>query len=504
MKKLSILFLSVICIFALASCNDFLDMRSTNSIDTDGSITTVTDADVAINGLVREMLSASLYGKNVFLYADAKGGDFAVVSSGRGNDVLYTFEHSASSGSYSDYWNVGFKCITQINDVLSSIAKVEAGGSLEDFSYEKGQLYTYRAMIYYDLVRMYGKDYAYDKSALAVPLVTEALASDAKPSRATVEEIYTQIVSDLTTGAGLIGKTMKNGFANYWSNRAIMARVDMSMQQYADALKICQEIIASKKFSLYSNDDWVSSWSKQFGSESILELTVNDTEADLVKSSLGITTARKGDYSKMAPGYFVASDFWLKRMKEDPTDIRWGVMSYDEISKTRMGACYKYLGGVTMKGDGKASGTAVNIKLIRLSEIYLIAAEAAFRTGNKSAANGAAYYLNQIRKRSPLLNKTPIDETTVTLDLILSEKSKELFGEGQRYWDMIRCNQTIFYNDDIEGGEGKLSHPGRPTYVNPVTKEEYSSIDRTYPKAILPISEGNIITDGNLVQNPGY
>ena len=67
MKKLSILFLSVICIFALASCNDFLDMRSTNSIDTDGSITTVTDADVAINGLVREMLSASLYGKNVFL-----------------------------------------------------------------------------------------------------------------------------------------------------------------------------------------------------------------------------------------------------------------------------------------------------------------------------------------------------------------------------------------------------------------------------------------------------
>ena len=62
---------------------------------------------------------------------------------------------------------------------------------------------------------------------------------------------------------------------------------------------------------------------------------------------------------------------------EDPTDIRWGIMTYDEISETRMGCCYKYLGGVDQPGDGKASASAVNIKVIRLSEMYLIAAEAA-------------------------------------------------------------------------------------------------------------------------------
>lgn len=491
MKKISIIFLSVLSLFAFTSCNKFLDMKPSNSTDSEGSISTVTDADVAINGLIRQMLGASLYGKNIFLYADAKGGDLSVVSSGRGNDALYTFEHSASSGSYSAYWSEGFRCIAQINNVLTSIDKAEKSGSIENFSNEKGQLYTYRAMIYYDLVRIYGKDYSYDKSALAVPLVTEVLASNAKPSRATVQDIYTQIVSDLTTGAGLLSKTLKNGFATYWSNRALMARVDMSMQNYSDALTLCKEIIAGGKFKLYANADWVGSWAKQYGSESILEFTVNETEADLVKSSLGITMARKGDYSKMAPGYFVASDYWLARMKEDASDVRWGVMSYDEISKTRMGACYKYLGGVSMTGDGKASGTAVNIKLIRYSEIYLIAAEAAFRTGNKSATDGAAYYLNQIRKRSP--NLAQATESTVTLDMIFSEKSKEFLGEGLRYFDRIRINDTIVYNDIISGGEGELPHPFRE-----------STIDRTFFRTILPISDSDIITDGNLVQNPGY
>jgi hypothetical protein len=77
-------------------------------------------------------------------------------------------------------------------------------------------------------------------------------------------------------------------------------------------------------------------------------------------------------------------------------------MNDDEISTTavpRKGALYKYSGSVALAGDGKATSTAVNIKVIRLSEIYLIAAEAALSTD----ATKAATYLNAIRKRSPNL-----------------------------------------------------------------------------------------------------
>ena len=73
--------------------------------------------------------------------------------------------------------------------------------------------------------------------------------------------------------------------------------------------------------------------------------------------------------------------------------------------------------------------------VFRLSEIYLIAAEAALL---QSAANKelAATYLNEIRQRSPQLD--PATAATVSLDLIAQERRKELVGEGQRFFNMIR------------------------------------------------------------------
>ena len=86
--------------------------------------------------------------------------------------------------------------------------------------------------------------------------------------------------------------------------------------------------------------------------------------------------------------------------------MRWGIMDNDEYwvdnEIERKGACYKYMGSTTRAGDGKATNTAVNIKIIRLSERYLIAAEAALHsTKQEAGADAAAGYLNEIRRRSP-------------------------------------------------------------------------------------------------------
>ena len=108
-----------------------------------------------------------------------------------------------------------------------------------------------------------------------------------------------------------------------------------------------------------------------------------------------------------------------------------------------------------MAGDGKTTATAVNLKLIRLSEIYLIAAEAALPTDATKAAN----YLNAIRKRSPGLPAATA--ATVTVDMILDERSKELFGEGHRFFDMMRLNKSITFNDEIIA----ISVPTRPKTI---------------------------------------
>lgn len=494
MKKIYSFLTLVLCgAITLTSCDDFLDVQPSNSSNAEGAIATVADAQVAMNGIMSSMTSSSYYGRNFILYGDAKGGDLTIYSAGRGNDALYSFNHSATSSSYSGFWSRGYDCILQVNNLINNIEQCEAAGSEEDFSYVKGQALTLRALFYFDLVRLYGLPYNYDSSSYGVPDVTEVLSADAQPTRATVAQNYSRIISDLEEGASLMesDKSKQEGFVGYYANLALQARAKLYMENYDGALAAAKEIIDSNVYSLYSNSEWVSSWSQQYGSESIFELTMTVEESDLGSSSLGYYLIRYRQLTN-AQGWFLASDYFLNRLGEDPTDVRWGVMDNDEYwydtEIERHGACYKYIGGTSLAGDGKATNTAVNIKIIRLSEIYLIAAEAALHASNADA-DAAATYLNAIRCRAPQL--APATASTITDDMILDERSKELFAEGHRFFDMMRMNRTIEFNDDFQDV--------------PISQRE-KTIDRTFSKIILPIPQDEINANPAIAsqQNPGY
>jgi SusD family. len=485
MKRI-ILFIAALCVVILPSCNDFLTVNPTNQAPAGTAISTAADAKVMINGLMRQLTSSSYYGRNFQLYGDVRGGDVTLVSLGRGNDALYIYNHSASSNSYSGFWSQGYYCMLQINNLIANITRIESEGNgsaaLTDY---KGQALTLRALLYFDLVRLYGKPYTEDNGAsFGVPMPLEVLDVYTQMQRSTVAENYNQIVKDLTDAAPMLSKNLSNGFVNYYANRALLSRAYLFMGRAADALAPAEEIINSGRYRLYANNEWVASWAREFGSESIFELGLYQDEADLGTGSLGYYFIRQGKRSN-AMGWFMASDFFLDRLGADPGDVRWGIMEYDEISATRLGSCNKYIGNSAGAGD-KGSASAVNIKVVRLSEIYLIAAEAAFATDKAKAAG----YLNEIRKRSP--NLEPATAANITLDMILDERSKELFQEGFRYFDMMRHNKTIVFDD---------SHMGTSTITT-----RPNSIDRSFYKTILPISQGEMDANPSIVsqQNPGY
>lgn len=475
----------VLLIFICAACKDFLDVEPADSRDSETAIKTASDAKAMMNGLLRKMTSSDYYGRNFIMYGDAKGGDLTISSQGRGLDALYTFNHSVSSNDYAGFWEQMYDGILQVNNLLKNIAKLENEGTSEDFSNYKGQALTARAFMYFDLVRLYGKAYTDNKASFGVPNITTTLDASAQPVRATVEENYNQIISDLNEASPLLSKDKSNGVINYYANKAMQARVYLYMEKYAEALSAAEEIINSNVYSLYSNDQWVGSWKSQFGSESIFELGILPNEADLGTASLGFYLRRLGHGSSSAMGWFMASDYFLTRLGQDADDVRWGVMGYDETSETRLGSCYKYSGSTALEGDGKSTSTAVNIKVIRLSEIYLIAAEAALYIDKAVGAD----YLNAIRKRSP--NLALATASTVTLDMILDERSKELFGEGHRFFDMIRLNKTITFNDDFGG-------------ITVAHREK--SINRSFFKTLLPISQTEVNANPEIAkqQNPGY
>lgn len=285
MKKITII-LTVLGAMLITSCEDFLDVQPSNGANPETSITNATDAKVAINGIMRQMTSSDYYGRNFVIYGDAKGGDFAIRSQGRGLDYYYTFNHSATSGSGSGFWNQIYHCVLQANTLIMNIEMMEDAGNgtavLSDF---KAQALTARALMYFDLVRLYGKPYNMDKTSFGVPLVLEPLEFTAKPTRASVEAVYTQILKDLTDAAPFLSKNKINGYINYYANKAIEARVHLFMDNYTAALAAAEEIITSGKYSLYSNANWVGSWSTPFGSESVFELAIYPSEADLTTSN---------------------------------------------------------------------------------------------------------------------------------------------------------------------------------------------------------------------------
>jgi hypothetical protein len=484
MKKINILLVMAVLFFS--ACKDFLDVKPTNSGDAGTAIQTAADAKIIMNGLMSKMASGNYYGRNFPLYGDTKGGDLAVYSQGRGYDYLYAFNHSEGSNSYSTIWSQGYHIIAQINNLLESIDALKAAGSNENFDSYKGQALTARAITYFDLVRLYGKTYLDDKTSWGVPNVTTTLPSNAQLLRATVEENYTQILNDLKAAEPLLSKAKANGYINYYANKAMQARVYLYMGQNDLALAAAEEIINSNVYKLYENNEWVGSWASEFGTESIFELAIYPSEGDLGTSSLGAYVRRAGHGSASFLGNFMASDAFIARMNEDPQDVRHGIIARDETSANRMGSWYKYSGSVTLAGDKKTNNsTAVNIKVIRLSEVYLIAAEAALTSNPAKAAT----YLNAIRKRSP--NLAPATAQTVSLDMIADERSKELFGEGHRFFDMIRWNKPITFNDEL--GNLAITHRNK-------------TIDRSFYKTILPIAIGEINANPGIKaqQNPGY
>src|SRR5690606_7719987 len=149
---------------------NFLDVKPSHSADASSSIATAADALVATRGLMSNMAGGSYHGRTFRLYGYVKGGAFTIVSPRRADDYVHVFNHSTTVSNYSSVWTQGYYCIAQINNLLEQIEKIKANGSTENFDSYIGQALTARAMIYFDLVRMYGEPYNENKTALGVPM----------------------------------------------------------------------------------------------------------------------------------------------------------------------------------------------------------------------------------------------------------------------------------------------------------------------------------------------
>jgi hypothetical protein len=126
------------------------------------------------------------------------------------------------------------------------------------------------------------------------------------------------------------------------------------------------------------------------------------------------------------------------------------------------------------------------VKVIRLSEVYLIAAEAAFHTGNDDKA---LLYLNAVAtERDPAFAGYTSAGNALLQDILL-ERRKELAFEGHRYWDLARYNMNVVRIDLADNYTGV-----------PIT------IAANNFRRVLPIPQAELDANPNIrgQQNPGY
>lgn len=470
-------------IIILSSCSDeWLDLRPSNNMVLSDAITTVSDARSAINGVYYEMQRNSYYGGRMSWYADIRGDDMRTWgnSSTRSGEMYRYDEHPLSVSSA--LWQGPYSVIRQANNILSLIDKIEILPAQEtERDYIKGEALMARALAYFDICRVYGYPYLKDNGAsLGACIVKEPIPADAKPARSTVAECYEQlIIPDLLAAIPMLSdnKTISQARFNRWAAKLLLSRVYLYKGDNANALREAEECITGAEaagYALYTYDNYLAQWQTKFSTESLFEI-VNITGQNTGSDGMPNWCAANSSNAYHELG-LTKSLYDL--LNSDPDDVRLRVLRTGVIND------YPSLfpGFILKYTNGGSNAQESNVTLYRLSEAYLNAAEAATKL---SQNDKAVTYLDAIVSRAnPANNVTG----TVTLEMVLDERRKELFGEGHRSFDLLRNGMTIYRSDD------EASRMFLP--------EHAKVIDWNNIRCVLPIPTQEIETNPNVKPNP--
>lgn len=472
---------------ALASC-DTLDKVPSDSWDSASAIQTVDDLKYAVNGVYETQTgNVSQFGNytgDFGLFADLKGSDYKCVGNNNQATEISRYQATATSNLPEAIYRLFYKSIARINKVMEQTKA--AGLEGEQVDAYMGELYALRALFHFDLARVYAQLPTVAKSLdnMGIVVVTKTLDHTFVPERATLKVTYETILGDLEEAIKLMepleithNKNTTTGHMNYWAALALRARVnlyldDLNIGGTADhnalALNDAKKIIEEGPYSLYKYDDYAAAWAKEFTNESIFEFQTTSLY-NPQRNSLGYYTDPTG-YAEAGMSDSFVADFIKNPAYAKDIRVSEAMIAEEDDGEGNNKAFY------TQKYPGRDGQIYVNnAKVFRLSEIYLIAAEAALKTNNPDAAK----YIDDLRKER-IAGYAAGTTTSVTLDDILTERRLELNGEGHMAWDMWRNHKSV---------------------KNQVAGEVVAGAEN----AVFPLPQANInVSHGALKQNPGF
>ena len=493
MKKTYILFISIFALLLCGCSKDYLNTAPTSSISGSAVFESADNMKMAINGLNRllrkQWFSSQGWngqGTTMLYYGEYPGDELTVYLTGWTNTICGKY-HDSSTSTY-DYhpWHVYYMIIGNANSIIENVEK--ASGLQTDLDYIHAQALTYRAYAYYYLSQLYGRRWVDAGAPESKAVVLRLDTSTGDQPLCTLSELYAQIYADLDEAISLYNKSYDRKSTDVMGKDvayAIYSRIALAKQDWKKAYDMSKAVIDSKNYSLMSVDEYRKGFCHA-NNEWIWYLVGNEQE-DLYYYSFAayvgwnVQASQCRTYpkcmSKQIYTQIPTTDI-RKKMFLDPDNPYYGEapetpskISYTaasgKISATAsVNLAYQYAKDVDFLNghagfplttftpyiymqfkfakDSKVVGTAItDVPLMRLSEMYLNAAEAACMQGNVTEAKKLMTELVKNTKRDPEYDNSNISGQQAMLDHIKLYTKIELWGEGFNWFNIKRWNDTI-------------------------------------------------------------
>lgn len=469
MKNINNLILICGLIFASYSCEDAMDIEPEGSLLSNVTFETLEDLQLGLNGAYaryspeNEILINSVFTDNCKPGYDNGGQEIN----------FYNWALTAGDGNTTALWNSSYSLINQCNRVLEAaeLLNVDATEQTE-MDNLKGQLYALRAVAHLTLASYFTTDYL-DGNALSaiisnrVPDVNEILP------RNTNSEMFTFINSDLTMASSLLATTQTdNKYISQDFVTGLKARMAL-LQNDPSAIGYAQSLIDS--YSLATPLQYSSTFLDSDNTEVIFKAT----RVSGLIGGLWYFTNSAGPFIEASNSLYNAFD---------PSDVRLVVNI--NFSSTNGGPSEPENNILLInKYPGNASAFLSDVKVMRVSEMYLIKAESLVTSNDLI---GAAETLKELRDVR-LNDNTTLDSypsQTAAYDAVLKERRLELAFEGHRYLDIKRFKNRL--NSGINRDALDCASGGNCIMLP------------SDHRLTLPIPQVELNANSSIIQNPGY
>ncbi|WPP51807.1 RagB/SusD family nutrient uptake outer membrane protein [Catalinimonas niigatensis] len=418
-----------------------------------------------------------------------------VKNSGDNRMLTYSYQHIVNSSVSTQFWQEAYQGIYSANKVIEAISDDADPQMLQ----LKGENLFLRALMHYDLVRMFSRPYSHGAENNLGVMIRDNTDVTALPPRSSVKETYEFLEQDLLKAAELMTENKPAIYASKEVAWALLARIYLYMEQYEKAVEYADKVINSGRYQLLDTEQFREYFTifPENNPETIFAIKIQPTE-NMGKGAIGSLYHGNGGWGEM-----FASKTYRELLYQNPNDARTNFIDpdylYDEEGnkipdpteevgyqiRKRDGLSQYFVNKYTNEGGISMLSSPI---VIRLAEMYLIKAEAYAKLPGEEAE--AINMVNIIRNRAgltedQLFSVGDLKGYDSVLDVVLDERRLELAWEGHRSFDLYRNMRDM-----------------DRSYVQPFGWSGPKQIEYTSNSIVHLIPETEIALNPNLVQNP--